>query len=97
VERDAPGEEPRRPDVSARSLCAAQQSTPLGVYLRRIQAKLGPAAATTATAHKIAVIFYTIVRTKSSTMKLSGQLMLPYVKHDSEPDSNAKPSNSGTR
>ena len=35
---------------------------PLGDYLRRMKAKLGPRAATTATAHKIAVIFYTIVR-----------------------------------
>jgi transposase len=35
--------------------------TPLGNYLRRMKAKLGPQAATTATAHKIAVIFYTIV------------------------------------
>ena len=36
--------------------------TPLGSYLRRMKAKMGPAAATTATAHKIAVIFYTIVK-----------------------------------
>ena len=36
--------------------------SPLGVYLRRMKAKLGPAAGTTATAHKIAVIFYTIVK-----------------------------------
>src|SRR5947208_4451048 len=35
--------------------------TPLGNYLRRMKAKLGPKAATTATAHKIAVIFYTMV------------------------------------
>ena len=35
--------------------------TLLGNYLRRMKAKLGPKAATTATAHKIAVIFYTIV------------------------------------
>lgn len=35
--------------------------TPLGTYLRRLKSKLGPRAATTATAHKIAVIFYTIV------------------------------------
>ena len=35
--------------------------TPLGNYLRRMKAKLGPKAATTATAHKIAVIFHTIV------------------------------------
>jgi transposase len=37
-------------------------STPLGNYLRRMKAKLGPRAATTATAHKIAVIFYTMVK-----------------------------------
>jgi transposase len=36
--------------------------TPLGDYLRRMKSKLGPAAATTATAHKIAVIFYTMVK-----------------------------------
>jgi hypothetical protein len=36
--------------------------TPLGSYLRRMKAKLGPRAATTATAHKIAVIFYTMVK-----------------------------------
>ena len=35
--------------------------TPLGDYLRRMKTRLGPAAATTATAHKIAVIFYTMV------------------------------------
>jgi transposase len=35
--------------------------TPLGTYLRRMKAKLGPKAATTAAAHKIAVIFYAIV------------------------------------
>ena len=37
-------------------------STPLGHYLRRMKAKLGPKAATTATAHKIAVIFYTMAK-----------------------------------
>jgi hypothetical protein len=36
--------------------------TPLGNYLRRMKAKLGPEAATMATAHKIAVIFYTRVK-----------------------------------
>ena len=35
---------------------------PMGDYLRRMKSKLGPAAATTATAHKIAIIFYTIVK-----------------------------------
>src|SRR4029077_19951458 len=34
----------------------------LGDYLRRMKAKLGPAAAITATARKIAVIFYTMVK-----------------------------------
>ena len=36
--------------------------TPLGNYLRRMKAKLGPEAATMATAHKIAVIFYTMIK-----------------------------------
>jgi transposase len=35
---------------------------PMGDYLRRMKSKLGPAAATTATAHKIAIIFYTMVK-----------------------------------
>ena len=46
--------------LAAHSLHHSQ--TPLGDYLRRMKAKLGPAAATTATAHKIAVIFYTMVK-----------------------------------
>jgi transposase len=36
--------------------------TPMGNYLRRMKAKLGPAAAITATAHKIAIVFYTMVK-----------------------------------
>jgi transposase len=39
-----------------------RDESPIGDYLRRMKAKLGPAAATTATAHKIAVIFYTMVK-----------------------------------
>lgn len=35
--------------------------SPMGTYLRRMKAKLGPAGATMATARKIAVIFYTMV------------------------------------
>jgi len=34
----------------------------MGSYLRRMKARLGPAAAITATAHKIAVVFYTMVK-----------------------------------
>lgn len=36
--------------------------TPIGAYLRRMKAILGPAAATTTTAHKIAILFFTLVR-----------------------------------
>jgi transposase len=39
--------------------------TPLGDYLRRMKAKLGPQAAHTATAHKIAVIFYTMIKNQN--------------------------------
>jgi len=39
--------------------------TPLGGYLRRMKAKLGPQAAHTATAHKIAVIFYTMIKNQT--------------------------------
>jgi transposase len=46
--------------MAASSLHHSQ--TPMGNYLRRMKTKLGPAAAITATAHKIAVIFYTMVK-----------------------------------
>jgi transposase len=39
-----------------------RSQSPLGDYLRRMKAKLGPAAAMTATARKIAVIFYTMIK-----------------------------------
>jgi hypothetical protein len=39
-----------------------RSQTPLGNYLRRMKAKIGPAAAITAAARKIATIFYTMVR-----------------------------------
>jgi hypothetical protein len=39
-----------------------RSQTELGQFLRRMKAKIGPAAAITATARKIAVIFYTIVK-----------------------------------
>lgn len=39
-----------------------REKSALGDYLRRMKSKLGPAGATTATAHKIAVIFYTMVK-----------------------------------
>jgi transposase len=39
-----------------------RDQSPLGDYLRRMKSKLGPAGATVATAHKIAIIFYTMVK-----------------------------------
>lgn len=38
--------------------------TPMGDYLRRMKSKIGPTAATTATAHKIAIVFYTMVKNR---------------------------------
>jgi transposase len=48
--------------LSAHSLHRSQSR--LGHFLRRLKAKLGPKAAITATAHKLAVIFYTLVTKK---------------------------------
>lgn len=45
--------------LAAQSLHRSQ--TPMGNYLRRLKAKLGPAGAITATARKIATLFYTLV------------------------------------
>jgi len=39
--------------------------SPMGDYLRRMKGKLGPPGATTATAHKIAIIFYTMVKNQT--------------------------------
>jgi transposase len=47
--------------LAARSV--ANSSTALGSYYRRVRAKHGPAQANTATAHKIARIFYTMLKT----------------------------------
>lgn len=45
--------------LAAQSLPSSQ--TPMGGYLRRLKAKLDPAPAITATARKIATVFYTLV------------------------------------
>jgi hypothetical protein len=39
-----------------------REESPWGDDLRRMKGKLGPAGATTATAHKIAIVFYTMVK-----------------------------------
>jgi len=36
--------------------------SPMADHLRRMKSKIGPAAAQTATAHKIAIIFYTMLK-----------------------------------
>jgi len=43
----------------------SKQHNELGNYFRRIQARDGYAQAIVATAHKIAIIFYTMVRNKT--------------------------------
>jgi hypothetical protein len=55
-----------------------RSDSPLGNFLRRMKSKLGPAAATTATARKIAIIFYTMVKNQMEydetlTAKLDAQ------------------------
>ena len=51
-----------RPLRNGTSTGLDRSATPLGDYLRRLKAKIGPQGAHTATAHKIAMIFYTIVK-----------------------------------
>jgi transposase len=50
--------------VAANTL--SKSKTPLGDYYRRIRAKAGPGKATVATARKLAVIFYNMVKNKTS-------------------------------
>jgi predicted kinase len=62
VARSTKGQEPGWPFIPLAAYSLHHNLTPLGNYLRRMKAKLGPKAATMATAHKIAVIFYTMVK-----------------------------------
>lgn len=50
--------------IAASSLYRSQ--TGLGAFLRRMKARLGPAKAITAGAHKLAVIIYTMIREKKN-------------------------------
>ena len=53
-----------RVDLSA---CGhAQAESPLGDWFRRMRAKLGPAGAVTAAAHKLARVIYTMVKTRTA-------------------------------
>jgi hypothetical protein len=44
---------------------ASRSNSALGAYYRRMKAKLGPSQAIVATAHKIARIVYTMLKTKT--------------------------------
>ena len=50
--------------MAAQSL--AEVESPLGDWFRRIRAKLGPAGAVTAAAHKLACILYNMVKTRTA-------------------------------
>jgi hypothetical protein len=67
--------------------------TPLGNYLRRMKTKLGPLAATMATAHKIAVIFYTMVKNQ---VEYDQTLWAASGRKGSKQNSNGKPNNWAT-
>jgi len=75
--------------MAASSLYREQAS--IGDYLRRMKAKLGPTASTTATAHKLAVIFYTMVKNQVNTMLRFGQNATGCARSGWKPDSTNKP------
>jgi hypothetical protein len=68
--------------------------SPLGDYLRRMKSKLGPAGATTATAHKIAIIFYTMVKKQVEYDETLWAETTPHVRNGSKRNSNGRCSNS---
>ena len=47
--------------------------TAMGAYYRRMRSKFGPAKAVTATAHKLAVILYTMLKYKKSYAELGAE------------------------
>jgi hypothetical protein len=63
VARHAQSQQSRGSNLPPRRavLTAHRSLTPLGEYLRRLKAKLGPAGAITATARKVATLFCTVV------------------------------------
>ena len=67
--------------------------TPLGDYLRRMKAKLGPQAATMATAHKIAVIFYTMVKNQVEYDETLWAARDAQREKSWKPNSNGRPNN----
>jgi hypothetical protein len=68
--------------------------TPRGNYLRRRNSKLGPQGPTTATAQKIAIIFYTMVKNQVEYDATRWGQRTYSARNDSRKNSNAKPGNS---
>ena len=68
----------------------------LGDYLRRMKSRIGPEGATTATAHKIAVIFYTMVKKQVEYDASIWAKKTPNETNDSMRNSNGKRNNAGT-
>ena len=62
-----------------------RSQTPMGDYLRRMKSRMGPAAATTATAHKIAIIFYTVLKNQVEYAKRYDQSATPNAIKESRP------------
>jgi hypothetical protein len=62
----------------------------MGEYLRRMKSKMDAPAATTATAHKIAIIFYTMVKTKWNTIFRFGRSAMPSARNASKRNSNGR-------
>jgi hypothetical protein len=61
-----------------------------------MKSKLGPAAATTAAAHKIAIVFYTMVKNQVETARRFGLRATLSVGKGSTRNSNGRLSNSAT-
>jgi transposase len=74
--RDVPQRASRAFRLAAQS--AGNSHSPLGDYHRRVRAKLGPAKANTATAHRLARIFYAVVtQRRAFDAQLLAQLVAP--------------------
>jgi len=73
-----------------------REQAPIGDYLRRMKAKLGPTAGTTATAHKLAVIFYTMVKNQVEYDASLGQNATGCARSGWKPNSTNKPPSAAT-
>jgi hypothetical protein len=97
MEGHAQSAQPGGGPISHGGVFPHRDPTPLRDYLRRKKSKLGPAGATTATAHKLAIIFYTMVKKQ---VEYDGSLWAardaPSVRNASNRNSDGRRSNSAT-